>query len=147
MGMRWQVGLVPRLLPAEKVLYLKRWVWAWSIKSLPTYRVLLNFPLLSESGLYVTDRRALHVFHVLCHVTVEFSQWFEGKSEPRDADCIKDVRVGRNPILGPYLEIVSEDPQKRWWRSHRWRSRIFMTHPERAHRAISEATAGSHGSS
>jgi len=147
MGMRWQVGLLPRLLPGEKVLYSKRWVWAWSCKSLPTYRVMPNFPLLSESGLYVTDRRALHVFHLFRLVTCEFSQWFEGKSEPRDADCIKEVRVGRNPLLGPYLEIVSEDPQRRWWRSHRCRFRISLRHPERAHQVISEAMAGSHGSS
>ena len=147
MGLRCQLGLLPRLLPGEKVLYLKRWVWAWSCKSLPTYRVMPNFPLLCESGLYVTDRRALHVFHIFRLVTQEFSQWFEGRSEPRDADCIKEVRVGRNPLLGPYLEIWSEDPQKRWWRSHRWRFRVFTRHPEPAHRIISKAIGESRSSS
>lgn len=138
-GIRTSINLLPSLRAGEKVLFLKRWVWVGSVKSLPTYRWWPSLPPIVEHGLYVTDRRVLHVFHIFRLLTQELSQWFESKGEPGDDELLKDVRGGRSLLLGPYLDIVSESLVKRWWRSPRCRLRLFMRSPESVRRIISEA--------
>ena len=138
-GIRTSINLLPSLRAGEKVLFLKRWVPVGSVKSLPTYRWWCSLPPLVEHGLYVTDRRVLHVFHIFRLLTQEFSQWFQAKQEPPDDETAKDVSVGRGRLLGPYLDIVSESGVKRWFRSRDLRLRLFMKDPESVRRIISEA--------
>lgn len=138
-GIRTSINLLPSLRAGEKVLYFKRWVWAASGKSRPSYRVWCSLSPLVEHGLYITDRRVLHVFHLFWLLTQEFSQWFEGKGEPPDDESLKDVSVGRSLLLGPYLEIGSENLVKQWGRSPRLLVHLFMRNPESVRRIISEA--------
>jgi hypothetical protein len=138
--------MLPSFLPGEKVLFFKSWVWAGSFKSWPSYRWLLSVPLLVEHGLYVTDRRVLHVFHIFRIIKQEERQWFEGKQEPGDNELVKDVSCGKSLLLGPYLDIVSENPVKRWYRSPKIRLRLFMKNPERIRRIIAEAMTQIHKS-
>ena len=138
----FKVNVLPSLLAGEKVLFFKPWVWAASGKSLPTYRVWCSLPPVLEHGLYVTDRRVLHVFHFCRLITQECSQWFEGKQEPGYDESVKDVSVGTGPLLGPYLDVVSESLVKRWYRSRRLRLRLYMRNPESVCRIISEAMTG-----
>jgi hypothetical protein len=65
--------------------------------------------------------------------------WFEGKGEPGDNEFIKEIRVGKNWLFGPYLEVVSESSVRQWYRSRRLRVRCFMRNPEPAYRIITEA--------
>jgi len=138
MGVHTSFNVLPALLPGEKVLFFKRWVWAGSAKSLPTNRVWVSPPLLLEHGLYITDRRVLNIFHMFRLLTQDFSQWFDGKEEAGGADLVKDVTVGKN-LLGSYLEVVSESPVKRWYRSRRFRLRLYMRNPAFVCQIISEA--------
>src|SRR3972149_6979334 len=108
MGLRLKFNMLASLLAGEKVLFFKRWVGAVSGMSFPNYRWLFSIPPICEVGLYVTDRCILHITHILRLITAEFSQWFEGKREPTNTEIVKDVSVGQNLLLGPYLEIVSE---------------------------------------
>lgn len=142
-GIRTSVNVLPCLLTGEKVLFLKKWVWLGSAKSLPTYRWWPSVPPLVEDGLYVTDRRVLHVFHIFRLIKQEFSQWFEGKAEPGEDESLEDVSVRKSPLLGPYLDVLSQSPVKRWYRSHQLRLRLFMRDPESVRRIISEAMAKS----
>ena len=138
MGVRHKFNVLPSLLPGEKVLFFKKWVWGASVKSLPTYRDFFSLPPLWEAGLYVTDRRVLLVAHLVRLLTQEVSQWFEGKQDPEDDETIKEVRVGKGALAGPYLEVVSESEVKRWYRSPRFRLRLFMRNPEFLYRLLSE---------
>jgi hypothetical protein len=139
MSVRFKLSMFPPLLPGEKVLLFREWLWLGSVKSLPTYRVWFFPPPLFEEGLYVTDRRLLHVFHFVRVLTQEFSQWFEGKAERGEDELLKDLSIGRSRLLGPYLDVVSESPVKRWYRSRRLRLRLFMRNAEPLCRIISEA--------
>ncbi|UCG47880.1 MAG: hypothetical protein JSU94_20675 [Phycisphaerales bacterium] len=141
MGMRYKFNVLAGLLPGEKVLFFKPWVWAASNKSLPSYRGFFSLPPLWEAGLYVTDRRVLFVAQLFRLVTQELDQWFEGKNRPGDDEVIKQVRVGKSRLFGPYVEIVSDDPVKRWYRSRRARLRFFMKQAESVCSTISEAMA------
>jgi len=141
MGLRYRFGFLPDLRPGEKVLYVKPWVWSASFKSLPSYRVFFSLPPLWEAGLYVTDRRVLLVACVFRLLSQEFSIWFPGKAEPGDQELLKKVGRGSFHLLGEYLEIISEGPGKRWYRSRQLRSRLFMRHPEVIHDLISKELA------
>ncbi len=83
----------------------------------------------------------LFIAHSCRLLTTEFSQWFEGVAESEDEEFVRDVSVGRHRVLGPYLEVVSHNPVKPWYRSHDIRLRFFMRHPEGALEAIREAMA------
>jgi hypothetical protein len=139
MSLYFKFNVLPSLLPDERVLLRKDWVWAASGKSLPSYRWFFSLPPLWEAGLFVTDRRVLFVSYCLRLLTQEFSQWFDGKAGSADDELVVAVDVGRTRLAGPYLEIVSERPRRYWYRSPRARVRIFMKDPERAHQIITQA--------
>jgi hypothetical protein len=147
LGSRFKFNLLPSLLAGEKVLFFKRWVLAASALSPPNYRWTFSLPPVCEAALYVTDRRILYIAHFLRLLTVEFDQWFKGKQEPEEPELVKDVSVGRNLLLGPYLEVVSESLVKLRFRSRRCRMRLYMREPEPVCQVISEAmTESSRGS-
>jgi len=139
MGERVKFNLLPILQPGEKVLLVKRWVGFCTYLSSPNYRWSFSLPPVQEQGLYVTDQRVLHILHVFRLFTVEFDQWFEKKSNNSDTEFIKEVNTGRNLLCGPYLEIVSENSSKPWYRSRRVRMRLYMKNPKYACQIITEA--------
>ena len=139
MGQRFGFNLLPRLLPGEKVLLFKKWIWAASGKCSPSYRLFFGLPPLWELGLYVTHRRLVHVSFLCRLMMQEFSQWFEQEAPPGDQELVREVSVARNPLFGPYLEVISEDPGKHWYRAHRLRVRLFTKDAARLCAAISEA--------
>ena len=129
-GIRISFNILPSFIDREEVLLSKRWVWLGSAKSLPTYRWWPSLPPLVEHGLYVTDKRVLHVFHIFRLFKQEFSQWYVEKGGLKDNDFVKEVATGKSWLLGPYLEIVSRNSAKRWYRSSEARLRLFMRSPE-----------------
>ena len=140
MSVAFSFNLLPSLLPGEKVLFFKRWVWGLSAKSPPSYRIFWSAPPLWEAGLYVTDRRLLLVVHLFRLLTQQVSLWLH---EEEGDEYVKDVSVGRSRLFGPYLEVVSENPTKEWFRSPRCRSRFFMRDPESLRGIIAEARSPS----
>jgi len=143
MSVAFSFNLLPSLLPGEKVLFFKRWVWGLSAKSPPSYRIFWSAPPLWEAGLYVTERRLLLVVHLFRLLTQQVSLWLDGQHQPGGHECVEDVSVGRSRLFGPYLEVVSENPTKEWFRSPRCRSRFFMRDPESLRRIIAEARSPS----
>lgn len=141
MGLRFKFNLLPTLLPEEKVLFVKKWICFSTCLSHPNYRWSFSLPPIQEQGLYITDRRVLHIVHSFRILTVEFDQWFEAKSQTSDTEFIKEVRAGRNWLCGPYLEIVSQNSVKLWYRSQRARMRVYMRNAESVCRIINEAIA------
>jgi len=141
MGLGVGFALLPRLLPGERILYCKPWIWAVSGKSLPSYRVSLMIPLVQEAGLYVTDRRILLPCFVFRLVVLEFVAWFESEDESRGEERVREVCTGRSCLLGPYLEIVTHTAVKHWFRSPDARIRVFMGDPEPVCSIISEAVS------
>jgi hypothetical protein len=139
MGIRFSFNMLPKFLPGEKVLLFKPWLWFGSDKSFLHYRIFLPIPLLCEAGLYVTDRRVLLVFYLCRLFILENSIWLKGKGELEDNEFIEEISVGRNFLLGTYLEIVSETSPRPWYRSHRVRLRLFMRQAEAVHRIVAEA--------
>ena len=139
MGIRYSFNMLPKLLPGEKVLLFKPWLWFGSGKSYPYYRIFLPIPLLCEAGLYVTDRRVLLVSYLCRLFILENSIWLKGKGELEDNEFIEETSVGENFLLGTYLEIVSETSPRPWYRSHRVRLRLFMRQAEAVHILIAEA--------
>jgi hypothetical protein len=143
MGMRFKFNLLPTLQPGEKVLFVKKWVGFCTCLSSPNYRWSFSLPPVLEQGLYVTDRRVLHIWHVFRLLTQEFDQWFEVKSQVPDTELIKEANSGRNWLCGPYLEIVSENSSRLWYRSQRARMRLYMRNPKSACQIIAEAISRS----
>ena len=141
MGVRYSLSLFPSFVHDEQVLVPVKRVWFASFKSLPSYRVTPCVPVLCDCGLCITNRRVLLVGHVLRCFATEVSQWFGGRGERGDDEAITEVRVGRNRVWGAYLETVSEDPRKRWYRSARLRMRLYVTDPEPVCQAIAEIMA------
>ena len=139
MGVRFKFNMLPSLLAGEKVPFFKSRIGILSGKSFPNYRFTFSLPPLLDAGLYVTDRRVLLVFHIFRLLTQKFSQWFEGKEAPGDYELVKTVSVGKGFLLGPYLEVVSENLIGLWYRSRRCRIRLYMREPECVCRIISEA--------
>jgi len=133
--------MLPKLLPGEKVLLFKPWLWFASGKSYPSYRIFFPIPVLYEAGLYITDRRILLVFYLCRLVILENSIWLKGKGELENNEFIEEISVDENFLLGTYLEIVSEISPIPWYRSHRARLRFFMKNAESVHKIIAEAMA------
>lgn len=140
MAVRLGFGMLPNILPGEKVLGSKKWIWALSAKSLPSYRLFFSLPPLWEAGVYVTDRRILFVAFLVGLIRQEVSLWFEGRAEPGDRDFVQDISSGKGRLLGPYLEVVSLNTRKHWYRSPRLRVRLFTKHPELLRQTMSGAT-------
>ncbi len=142
MGFRFSFNMLPKLLPGEKVLLFKPWLWFVSGKSLPSYRIFFPIPILCEAGLYITDRRVLLVAYLFRLFIQENSLWFKDKGKLEDNESIEEISVGRNFLLGKYLEIVSEISPIPWYRSRRARLRFYMKDAEAAHILITEAMTG-----
>ena len=141
LGIEFKLNPLPSLMTGEKVLFFKGWLWAASAKSLPIYRWAFSLPPLVDIGLYVTDRRVLLAGHLCRLLTHQFCLWFDGSHNIPDTDSITDISLGKSPIIGPYIEIVSQIPAKRWYRSRRLRIRLFMRNPQSVYRILSEAIA------
>lgn len=137
-GIRTSINLLPSFQAGEKVIFFKKWIWLGSVKSMPTYRWWLSLPPIVEHGLYVTERRVLHVFHIFRLLKQEFSQYFEEKDKAGYDEFIKEVNVGKSWLIGPYLEIVSECSIKPWYRSSKAWLQLFMKNPESVSRIIAE---------
>jgi len=105
-------------------------MWAVSGKSLPSYRISLEVPLLQDISLYVTDQRVLLSGWVLRLLRVDWTGWFAVEDTSGDWDRITEVPVGRKPLFGQYLQLVTHNPVRHWWRSHEARIRLFMRNPE-----------------
>jgi hypothetical protein len=138
-GIRFSLNMLPKFLPGEKVLLFKPWLWFASGKSSPSYRIFIPIPLLCEAGLYITDRRVVFIFYLCRLFIMENSLWFKDKGKLEDNEFVEETSVGRNFLLGPYLEIVSEISPIPWYRSHRARLRFYMKDAEYARRVIAEA--------
>ena len=141
MDMRFKFNLFPSFLSGEKMYISQEHIRAFSVKSPPSGRVNLSAPLLLETRVYVTDRRVIFIVHIFRILAGEHSLWFEGRDESEARDIIKGVNIGKRPLLGPYLEITSENPTKRWYRGRQLRSRFFMKKPESVYNVIIEAMA------
>jgi len=131
--------LLPRLLAGERVIHCQSWLWVAPTKSLPSYRVSVSLPLLQEMGCYLTDRRLLLTCWLFRLVRFDWVAWFGRREDGAERDSIKEVSVGRSPILGRYLQIVTCNPVKHWWRSCEGRIRLFMENPEPLNRWLTEA--------
>jgi len=140
-GIRTSINLLPSFQTGEKVIFFKKWVWLGSMKSLPSYRWWPSLPPIVEHGMYVTQRRILHVFYIFRILRQEFSQYFERKDKAGYGEFMKEVKVGKSVLFGPYLEIVSECSTKSWWRSSEFRLQLFMRNPESVRKIITEEMA------
>ena len=138
MSLQFRFNSLPALQPGETVLLFKKWVWAMSTKSLPSYRVFASLPPLCEAGLYITNRRVLVLASVFRLLTQEISQWHAGFAEGGDSDVIRRVELGRSSLVGPYLEIVSTTAEQHWYRSPDLRVRLYIRNAEDARRIIAE---------
>jgi hypothetical protein len=136
MGIRFKFNLLPSFLPGEKILFFKKWLWFCSGWSFPNYRIFFSLPPLWEGALYVTNRRVLFVGYLFRLVNQEFDQWFKLEEKPPDTEIIREVRVRKNWLLGSYLEIISEDSVKHWYRSSKVRIRLYMKDAQSVHRII-----------
>ena len=144
---RFSLNLLPRLAAGERILHSQPWLWAASGKSLPSYRVSVSVPLVQEMGLCVTDRRVVLCAWVLRLFRFEWVAWFERQDQFADQDSIKEISVGRSRLFGRYLQLVTHDPVKHWWRSCETRVRLYMKNPESLSQSLNEtlrmATPGS----
>jgi hypothetical protein len=128
----------PRLFPGERVLYFQPWLRAVTSKSLPSYRIAPGIPVLEEMALYVTDRRLLLAAWLMRLVRFEWSAWFGNQDESADRDWIREVSVGRSSLLGRYVQLVTYDPVKHWYRSLQAQVRFFVKDPDSLYRLLSE---------
>jgi len=135
------ISLMPRLLPGERVFYIRRWIWAASGKSLPSYRLFFLLPPIQEAGIYVTDRRVLLVGYLFRILAFETSIWFPRCVVSETDEVVQTVTVDRMPIFGRYIEIISKDPVKHWYRSQQSRLRLFVRDPQSLHDMIAQAMA------
>lgn len=138
--------LLPRFEPGERVLQSKGWIWAAVGKSLPAYRISISIPIIVESGLYVTPHRLVFVTLLFRLVLFQASVWFDGDEASAGHETVRSAACGRDRLFGPYLEIITENTARHWWRSHQVRLRLYMTKPELLEGSIQEAlgTAGKH---
>ena len=128
--MKVGVSLPPRLQAGERVLYFKPVVWAASGKSLPSYRLSLWLPFVQEMGLYITDRRVFLPCCLFRLFRVEWSAWLTRADQNTDQDHLETAAVGRKPFGGSYLELITSNSVKHWWRAEKARVRLFMKDPE-----------------
>ena len=118
----------PVFEPGERILTVRRYIRFSRVKSWPTYRWIFSLPLILDVGMYVTDRRILTKVYVFRVFNQEFSQWFDNGSL-RHSEIVRETKVGKG-LLGAYLEIVSENSGRVWFRSPRAYLRHYMGSPE-----------------
>jgi hypothetical protein len=92
--------------------------------------------------MYVTNRRIVLVACAFRLLPQQFNIWFPGKAQGDDPELFKAVSTGNNALLGNYLELLSEDPKRHWYRSRELRLRLFMREPEALQRLISQVNRG-----
>lgn len=130
MGLRFMFNLLPDLHSGEKIEATKKWVGFCSGLSFPNYRWSFSLPPLIEQGLFITDRRIVHISYVFRIFSQQFDQWFDSDESVQDTELIQEVTSGRHWLLGAYLEIISESTKKLWYRSRRARIRIYTKDAE-----------------
>jgi len=123
-------SLVPRFLAGERVLYSQPWLWAVSAKSLPSYRISLGIPLVQDISLYVTDQRVLLCGGLFRLLRVDWAAWFGVEAAGADQDRVTEVSVGRMRLFGHYLQLMTHNAARHWWRSPEARVRLFMRNAE-----------------
>lgn len=138
---QWQFELLPNLLSGERVLHFQKRVGPALWRSLPTCRFNVSWPPLSEMGLYVTDRRVIVITYVLRLVAHEFSMWFPATAPGTSSELLKRVSTGRSRWFGSYLELISEHPEKRWYRSRELRLLLCLRRPEWLEHTIAAASS------
>jgi hypothetical protein len=141
-SLRVSISLMPRLLPGERVLSTRQWIWAASGKSLPSYRLFFLLPPIQEAGIYVSDRRILLVTYLFRIFAFEASLWFPRCAASEVDEVVQSVTAGKMPIAGRYIEIISKDPVRHWYRSPQSRIRLFVRDPQSLHDVIAQAMAG-----
>ncbi len=119
----------PVLEPGERILCMRHFVKVASGKSWPTYKCSFSLPPILDVGLYVTDRRIFVIGMLLRLISAEFSQWYPGASSTA-TEIIREVRVGKGRVLGPYIEVVSESTVPLLGRSRQARTRYYVSSPE-----------------
>lgn len=122
--------LLPSLHAEERILHLQPWLWAVSGKSLPSYRFSVGVPFLQDISLCVTDQRVLLSGWLLRLLRVDWTGWFAVEDTSADRDRVTEVSVGRAPLFGQYLQLLTHNPVGHWWRSPEARIRLFMRNPE-----------------
>ena len=139
---RFTSSMLPELLPGEHVVHFKRRVWAVFNYSPPLVcRLFFSLPPLWEAGLYVTDRRILFVAQVLGVFGQEFSVWFNRNVEAGQRELLQRTSTGKSHLLGSYLDIRSEAPQRRWYRGRELLLRIYTRQPELLKEKIAAANS------
>ncbi|MBA4148135.1 MAG: protein kinase [Verrucomicrobia bacterium] len=137
-GLQFRFNPYPALLPGERVLHFKKWLWAMSSKSIPGYRLFFSFPPFWDAGFYVTDRRVIVVSSIFRLLYQDFSIWFSQDIKAPNVDVLKGVSVGRG-FFGSYLETISEASEPGWYRSSGLRVRIYTRETEALQKIISDA--------
>jgi hypothetical protein len=125
----------PTLEPGERILYMRHFVRAVCVKSLPAWHWFFSLPPITDAGLYVTDRRVLVKCIGLRLISQEFSQWYPETSSTA-TEFIREVRVAKGWVLGPYVEVVSESTVPVLLRSRQTRIRYHLRSPELVRDAI-----------
>jgi hypothetical protein len=136
MGLRFKANLLPTFMPGETAVFFKKWIWFCSAKSFLNYRIFFSLPSLWDGAVYITNRRILFIGYLFRLINQEFDQWFETKEKLSDTEITKEVKVGQNRLLGSYLEIISENPVKHWYRSPQVCVRLYMKNAESLHKII-----------
>lgn len=137
---RYQFGLLPNLQSGERVVHFQKWIRATLWKSPPIYRFFFSLPPMGEVGLYVTDRRVIVVSHTFRLITHEFSLWFPATAPGPVCEALQRVTTGQSRWFGPYLELTSVHPEKRWYRSRELRLRLYTREAESLRKTIVSAS-------
>ena len=128
----------PPLLIGESVLYFQPHVWVASGKALPSYRVTVSVPFIQEMSLCVTDKRVVFSCRLFRLMRFDWAAWYVTEDSAGDLDRIEEVSIGTSLLLGPYLQMMTSNPVRHWWRSRFARIRIQMKDPEPVCYLISE---------
>ncbi len=132
---------LPDLLSGERVVHFERRLGLLFCKSLPTYRYFFSLPPLWSAGMYVTDRRVLFITHFF-GLAQRFSLWFPGKAADTQREMLRRVSLGRSGVLGPFVQLDSEDYRTRWYRGLNLLLRLHLSNAETLHEIILAAQAG-----
>lgn len=136
----FKFGSMSTFLPDEEVLHTVPSVGFISSKSFPSYRLFFPLRPLWSASLYITDRRVVLVAYLFGFVFQEFTAWYPAKAPQNDQELVDSTCVGNMRVLGPYLEVVSQNNNRPWyWRwacSPRIRMRFYMKRPEPLYESV-----------